>query len=329
MLGCLAIASTISAAPPALNTATDTTATATIDTATIENNREVQANDEFPHRQDSRFLPNLVQVHQRVLSGGQPDGADAFRELAKRGVETVISVDGVKPDVETAKLYGLRYIHLPHGYDGISKQRSMELAKALLQVDAVVYIHCHHGKHRSPAAASVACVTAGWLPPSRALSILEVAGTSPNYRGLFEVAREARPIDPRLLSELSVVYHEIADIPPMAEAMVKLDGSYARLKMIAAAQWSVPASHPDLDPAHETLLLHEHFAELLRLDEVQSRPADFASQLKESADLAQAIHDKLTDGRSSELTTQRIAELNADFQQLTARCSQCHVQYRD
>ncbi|MEZ6081685.1 MAG: hypothetical protein R3C56_40245 [Pirellulaceae bacterium] len=58
-----------------------------------------------------------------------PEGAAAFNELVQLGVKTIITVDGAQPDVATAKQFGLRYVHLPHGYDGIPENRVAELAK--------------------------------------------------------------------------------------------------------------------------------------------------------------------------------------------------------
>src|SRR5438046_379302 len=65
-------------------------------------------------------IENAFRVTDRMISGSQPEGDAAFAALAKAGVKTIISVDGSKPDVATAKKYGLRYIHLPIGYDGIN-----------------------------------------------------------------------------------------------------------------------------------------------------------------------------------------------------------------
>src|SRR5690349_9452889 len=68
---------------------------------------------------DTRHLPNAVRIHAKVFSGGLPDGEAGFAELQELGIKTVISVDGAKPDVATAKKHGLRYVHMPHGYDGV------------------------------------------------------------------------------------------------------------------------------------------------------------------------------------------------------------------
>ena len=160
---------------------------------------EGQSNEVFPRRIDAKNLLNLVQVHSKVVSGGLPEGDEAFEELQSLGVRTVISVDGMTPDVETARRYGLRYVHLPHGYDGVPDVRATQLAKAVRELEGPIYIHCHHGKHRSPAAASVACVAGGLIPKAKSLSILQLAGTSHNYRGLYESARQVKPLPAALL----------------------------------------------------------------------------------------------------------------------------------
>ena len=196
-------------------------------------------------------LPNAIQIHPKVISGGQPDGEEAFRELKDLGVKTIISVDGAKPDLELAKKYGMKYVHLPHSYDGIPDERAKQLAKAVRDLGGPIYIHCHHGKHRSPAAAAVACVAAGLIDHSMSLTVLKTAGTSENYQGLYQSAKSARKLDDAILDAVESDFPEIANLPPLAEAMVNLEHTQDRLKGIAAAGWNAPPNHPDIDPAHE------------------------------------------------------------------------------
>src|SRR5262245_15845815 len=92
-------------------------------------------------RIEVQHLPNAYRLHDRVISGGLPEGEAAFKELQALGIRTVISVDGAKPDVELARKFGMRYVHLPHGYDGIPKERAKELAKAVRDLDGPIYIH--------------------------------------------------------------------------------------------------------------------------------------------------------------------------------------------
>jgi protein tyrosine phosphatase (PTP) superfamily phosphohydrolase (DUF442 family) len=97
-------------------------------------------------------IHNAFRVTDKVYSGSQPEGDEAFVALAKLGVKTIISVDGSKPDVEAAHKHGLRYIHLPFGYDGVPTNRIVELAKAAETLSGPIFVHCHHGLPRGPTA---------------------------------------------------------------------------------------------------------------------------------------------------------------------------------
>jgi protein tyrosine phosphatase (PTP) superfamily phosphohydrolase (DUF442 family) len=278
---------------------------------------------------ETEHLPNAVRIHTRVVSGGQPEGAAGFQELQALGIKTIVSVDGARPDVATAARYGLRYVHLPHGYDGIPDQRVKELAKAVRELDGPIYIHCHHGKHRSPAAASVACVAAGLIPPSSALSVLTLAGTSRNYRGLYESAAAARPLEAALLDELQVEFREAVDVPPVAEAMVALEHTHDHLREIAAAGWRTPADHPDLDPAHEALLLREHFTELLRGADVAQQPEEFRQLLRDSESAAGELENGLRAWLSASGGASPPGSLARAAGRVSANCATCHQKYRD
>ncbi|WP_147867172.1 protein-tyrosine phosphatase family protein [Stieleria maiorica] len=276
----------------------------------------------------TEHLPNAIRIHPRVISGGLPAGGAGFRELRRLGVETVISVDGARPDVELAREHGLRYVHLPHGYDGVPEQRVRELAKAVRQLDGPVYLHCHHGKHRSPAAASVACVAAGLIPKSQSVKVLQLAGTSPHYRGLYQAARDVDRIDHDLLDALEVRFQASVDVPPMAEAMVSLEQSHHHLQKIAAADWKSPPDHPDLDPPHQALLLREHFTELLRTEATQQESDAFIQIMRHSEETARSLEKTLRRWDAA-MTPQPPAALNQQLRQITSDCKSCHQRFRD
>jgi cytochrome c556 len=276
-----------------------------------------------PARIESKSLPNAFQLMEKVISGGQPQGAAAFKELRELGVKTVISVDGAKPNVALAKKYGLRYVHLPHGYDGIPDERLLELTKAVHDLPGLIYIHCHHGKHRSPAAAAAVCVAAGYLSTDEGLAVLAAAGTSPEYRGLYETVRDAQPIDEQTLEEATVEFRETVEIPPLAESMIEVEHTHDHLKILAAAGWKATEKHADIDPAHEALLLREHYTELLRADDVEGRPAEFQNLLKQSEANAQRLEDTLRAGNGE------IKKIDRLFERVTADCTACHQKFRD
>lgn len=297
-------------------------------TTTDATARAAKPSTPAPRKLAVAYLPNAVQIHTKVISGGLPEGDAAFNELKELGIKTIISVDGATPDVATAARYRLRYVHLPHGYDGIPQERVRQLAKAVRELDGPIYIHCHHGKHRSPAAATVACVSAGLLPADVAVSVLKLAGTSPNYRGLYRSAEDAQRLEDALLDELNFEFREIVTVPPLAEAMVALEHTDDHLKAAAAAGWQTPADHPDIDPAHEALLLGEHFTELLRVDEIQAESEDFQQLLRDSESAARQLHAAL---RAWQPITGESppTEVNVAYQRVATNCKTCHKNHRD
>jgi protein tyrosine phosphatase (PTP) superfamily phosphohydrolase (DUF442 family) len=268
-----------------------------------------------PEKLATQHLPNAWRIHEKVISGGQPHGEEGFQELAELGVKTVISVDGATPDVEAAKKHGLRYVHLPHGYDGIPEARVKELAKAVRELPGPIYIHCHHGKHRSPAAASVACVSAGLIDPKLAVTVLKSAGT--------------KKLDDKLLDELAVEYPEKTKIPPLAEAMVGVEHAHDHLKTVAAAGWKPTPEHADIEPAHEALLLREHYTELLRSEAVKAEAAGFQKLLEEGEAAALELEKALTVRKEAGYAGEPAAEIPAAFKKIEANCAACHKAYRD
>lgn len=276
-----------------------------------------------PEKLPVQHLPNAYRVTDRVISGGLPDGEPAFQELERLGVKTVISVDGMTPDIELAHRHGMRYVHLPHGYHQVPEQRGHELAKAVRDLPGPIYIHCHHGKHRSPSAAAVACVEAGLIAPEAAETILRTAGTSENYRGLYASARDARPQEAAFLDSVDVEFREVAAIPPLADAMVALEHTHDHIKQIAARDWKAPPDHPDLDPAHEALLLKEHFTELLRMDEVTARPGPLQEYIRTSETASQQLEDALSQSPPS------LDAAKTALEAINANCTACHREFRD
>jgi protein tyrosine phosphatase (PTP) superfamily phosphohydrolase (DUF442 family) len=278
-------------------------------------------------------LPNARYVTSRILAGAQPEGHEGFQKLRDLGVKTIISVDGALPDVEKARRYGLRYVHLPITYSGVTDAEGKAIAKALLEVPGPVYLHCHHGKHRAAAAAAVACVMTGDVPPERAESILQAFGTGANYKGLWAAARAARPADRQALHALEVDFVERAKLPPLAEAMVDVDRTFDRLKLVEKAGWRTPADHPDLDPPHEALQLHEHFRELRRADEVRRKPAEFQRQLEQSERDAAALEAALTAWKPAAESPAAAAapprDVTDSFRVLGNQCTACHKAFRD
>jgi len=104
--------------------------------------------------------------------------------------------------------------------------------------------------------------------------------------------------------------------------MVAAEHTHDHLKQIAEAGWKSPPKHPDLEPAHEALLLQEHFKELQRLESVSKMPADFHQYLRTSERAAAELEKTLRQRVPTETASAALTTINA-------ACTDCHRQYRD
>jgi protein tyrosine phosphatase (PTP) superfamily phosphohydrolase (DUF442 family) len=277
---------------------------------------------------DMPGLHNIIHVTGKLLSGGSPEGDVGFESLKRLGVKTIISVDGARPDVARAKKRGMRYVHLPMGYNGVSQEQAVKLTKAVRDLPGPIYIHCHHGKHRSPgAAAAIAICLDDRCTVSQAVEIMKRAGTDPRYTGLYAAPKELKRPTSRELDKLKIEFPEASRIPALAEAMVQIDQRWENLTHVKKAGWRVPKDHPDLDPPHEALQLMEHYRELARLPDAQKRPADFRKWLADAEATALEFEKILRQGVADKVPNSNGAE--RAYQRSRMLCSQCHGKYRD
>ena len=262
-------------------------------------------------------LHNLIAVTERIYSGGEPAGEEALESLDKLGVKTIVSVDAARPDVDGARSHGIRYIHIPMGYDGVSPEAGAALARVMREVEGPVYIHCHHGKHRGPAAAAIAAIASGAADARQARAILEQAGTGKQYPGLWrDVAHYQPPLPDAKLPEL----REIAEVDSLAAAMAELDRAFDELKLCQKSAWRPPAEHPDLAPRAAAALVREQLRESARLL-ADDRDARFKAWLNE----AEATASKL----EAALENEQPQAATAGTKMLEKACERCHAAYRN
>jgi protein tyrosine phosphatase (PTP) superfamily phosphohydrolase (DUF442 family) len=267
-------------------------------------------------------LHNVFRLNDRLYSGGSPEGEAGFASLQRLGVRTVLSVDGATPDVALAEKYGLRYVHVPVGYDGIPREKAWAIAKAARDLPGPVYIHCHHGKHRGPAA--VACVLLALEPdytPAAAAAWLAQAGTDPRYRGLIELPQTLPRPSAADLDALPADFPAVAAVPDLTRLMVAIDARWDHLKAARAAGWGPPPAHPDIDPPHEALQLVELYRESGRLPDVTRHGAEFMALLRDAEAAAGELEAAMRGG-----STERA---RAAFERSQLLCAQCHAKYRD
>lgn len=272
-------------------------------------------------------LHNLYRYHENVLGGSSPETPEDFAALAKLGVKTVVSVDGLRPNVEEAAKHGLTYAHVPFGYDGVPESARLQLIKTFRSAPGAIYVHCHHGKHRGPAAIGCMLAGDGRVSPVDAVNMLKAAGTSPDYPGLFRDVAEIQPVSEERLASVAMP-PPAAAVSDFASAMARIDRTYDHLVLIQKGGWKPDPTHPDIVPHREALMMHELLFEIgrtdlaaeLDLDAAQS--GDFRQLLDEGASIAK----ELERGLQTELP---IPVLDRRMDALKQNCAACHKRFRN
>jgi hypothetical protein len=233
-------------------------------------------------------------------------------------------VDGAAPDAATAARYGLQYVHVPMGYDGLPEEKAYRMARAVRDLPGPVYVHCHHGMHRGPAAAAAIrlCLDPSFTPADAA-DWLHLAGTDPRYKGLVCLPETFRRPTGRDLDRAPADYPSVAAVADLTRLMVAVDERWDRLKEVKAAGWKVPTGHPDVNPAHEALQLGEHYREAARLSDARKRGEEFLGLMRQAETAAGELETAL-----------RVKPVGAEaagkaFTRSQTVCAKCHGRFRD
>jgi len=269
-------------------------------------------------------LHNIVAFAPNLYSGSAPEGEAGFDTLKRLGIRTIISVDGAQPEVERAKARGMRYIHLPIGYNGMERGRTLEIARAieLGLARGPVYLHCHHGKHRSAGATGAAAVTLGLLNVEEAGAKMRVSGTAPNYVGLFRCVEVAERASRAELDSVKDEFPERWKTSGLVNTMVEIDEVFDHLKLIEKAGWDAPKEHPDLVPAAEAGRLADLFRNLEDGEQLKSKPVEVRRWMETASKEAAAVESSIVEGKTA-------SEISSLFKAVTQSCKECHAKYRD
>ncbi len=251
-------------------------------------------------------LPNFHHLTDWLWCGGDPADDDALERLAQLGVKTIVSVDGAPPRVEAAAALGIRYVHLPLGYNGITAERLRELAVAQAQLPRPIYVHCHRGLHRGPAAAvAMLRIAHPEMTASSAEHFMELIGTSRKYPGLYASAMSACPF-PEQPTGIELPAQQA--VAPLTQEMVAIEHDWDRLEkaLKQATNWSN-------ELRGDTAAFAERFVE--------------AGRLIPNSPLAEALR---VDGAWL-LTQPELADLSpaALATAIRSRCDACHQKFRD
>jgi protein tyrosine phosphatase (PTP) superfamily phosphohydrolase (DUF442 family) len=269
-------------------------------------------------------LHNVFRLTDHLYSGSSPDDDDGFQSLQTLGVKTIISVDGARPDIERAQRFGCRYVHIPIGYDGIPEPQALRIARAVRDLPGPVYLHCHHGKHRGPAAAAVArlCLDDS-CSTGNLVEWMRRAGTDPHYVGLYAAIETMRRPSAADLDRVPAEFPAVATVSDLAQAMVAIDKHWEHLKQAKAADWTTPPHHPDLAPAHLALQIVEQYREASRWTAGARSADDLRQRLLAAEQGARDLEQLL---RSHPENREQV---DRAYRRAAATCTGCHEHHRD
>lgn len=260
----------------------------------------------------SEPIPALRQVDPAVdiYTGGEPLEPDGYKTLRTLGIQSVIDVDATPPRPGSTDGFEGGVVHLPLKYSGITPEEAGALTALITSLPRPIFVHCHHGTNRAPAAVAVALIGSGEWTPEQGMALLEISGTEPGFNGLHEAVETAIEIAPSDRLLLPVTRDEHVEF---AELMGDVDRQWTLLEEGAASGWSSPDAAADA-------------AELVD----QLRRAFMASTIEEQAYI-QLAEQALMESRDLEdalLAGRRDLALNR-YSALGTTCSACHEGYRD
>lgn len=265
-------------------------------------------------------IENLRMLNQNLYSGSEPSDLIHYQQLADMGIKTIISVDAIAPNPQLADRFGIRIVHFPIGYDGISDERTTQLAQAISQLEHPIFIHCHHGTHRGPAALCVGAIGAGLITTHQAESFMTASGTSPNYPGLWDAARTATPLDDAAIQS-TTDFPAHAPVPGFVDSMGQLDRLHDQLWDLADNDWQTPDEHPDLSASAISSRMYDMMRTMSTLPYMDEDGREMRQKMNESTELSLVLENQIQAGQhESALVT---------FKAFSKSCKDCHSQFRN
>lgn len=276
-------------------------------------------------------MVNVYRLSDTIISGSEPHDAEALAQLAAWGVKTVLSVDGKAPDVEAAEELGLRYVHVPVRYRGITDEQIAKIAKTFRELEAPFYVHCYHGKHRGPAAAAIGRVALDGLERERAIAEMrQWCSTASKYEGLYSSVAVS---DIPAADETAAYDFDFAStmkFDGVRDAMVVLTRSWDEVKLAAKNEWQPISEHPGIDALQSATTVSQLMRACGQLDEAVDYPADFHEMMTDTQGHLDDVVKFLTDCRVEETSLfERNESLDAAYKAASRSCLTCHGVYRN
>ena len=287
---------------------------------------EVRLPKQAPQQFDG--LHNVYKLSDDIISGSEPEGAPAFAVLQKMGVKTILSVDGKAPDAELAKKYGMRYVHVPIRYKGVTEEERIEIVKSFRELQPPFYVHCFHGKHRGPTAAALGRIALDDVSREQALAEMrQYFGTSEKYEGLYATIAYGEIPDAEKTSHCQFDFAPAHRFKGFRQAMIDISRSFGTTEKLAKNDWKVPDDHPDANALNEARRTAESFAQSLDLEAMKQKPEDFRKGMeicaKDAAAMVQLLEKQVKgDSKAGE-------EAKALVGKMKKTCKSCHGKYRN
>lgn len=138
-------------------------------------------------------VKNAYRLSPRILTGGKPEGEAGFAELQKLGIKTIVSVEEAPPDEEAAKKHGIRYVHVPMTYEGVTPEQTAKILGAARDTSGPVYLHCSTGRNRAATASALCLVGIEGKSNEEAIEWMKQRGTKEEHKGLYEAVQNYKP----------------------------------------------------------------------------------------------------------------------------------------
>ncbi|MHC4261207.1 MAG: hypothetical protein ACYSWX_01680 [Planctomycetota bacterium] len=280
---------------------------------------------------EAEELPGLHHVYRlsdNIVSGAEPEGVEAFASMKTLGIRTVLSVDGKAPDHELAAEHGIRYVHVPIRYDGITDDELVAITKTFRELEGPFYVHCFHGQHRGPAAAAVGRIVLDGASREQALAEMrQWCGTSSKYEGLYGVAAFGALPNAATTATSDFDFSPEHRFDGLRSAMIDMTRSFDTIEDLMLRDWGVNPHHPDASAVNEAAKLLESFEQSLAFEDTLSRPSEFSQMLEDSRATAARLVEHLEARRAGDPEAGELAAQQVEA--LANQCSRCHASYRN
>jgi protein tyrosine phosphatase (PTP) superfamily phosphohydrolase (DUF442 family) len=273
-------------------------------------------------------LHNVFHLSENIVTGSEPEDEAALALIASWGVKTILSTDGKAPDAETAAKYGLRYVHVPIQYKGITEDEQLRIVKVFRELEGPFFVHCFHGKHRGPAGAALGRLALDGVSREQALAEMrQWCGTSSKYSGLFWTVACAELPDEETTRNYEWNFPAAQPLEGIAGAMVVTARHYENVLFSDDVDYGVDPLHPDIDPLNEAEILLQLYQQMGAMDEVRQASDDYRGWMADGERAALDLVEALRDHRAQVSGARERVEdaLTAAKQS----CSACHTKYRN